>query len=59
MNTLGGNSGSPVIARGEPDQSYKVKGIHVAGFDKEEFNRAQCLSSVVRVIKPIIQAKVN
>ena len=59
MNTLGGNSGSPVIARGEPDQSYKVKGIHVAGFGEEKLNRAQCLSSVVRVIKPIIQAKVN
>ena len=63
MNTCGGNSGSPVIARGSPNHSYRVKGIHVQGFSKDDikddqFNRAQCLSSILGVIKPMIKKKV-
>ena len=45
-------------------QSYRVKGIHVQGFGRDDeehlkYNRAQCLSTVVSRIKHSIKKKVT
>ena len=50
-DTLPGNSGSPVIGRGDKDQEqgYNVKGIHVRAFNHVKTNGAQniFLSSII------------
>ena len=46
-DTLGGNSGSPVIGRGSTlNNSYKVKGIHVASIKEGETNGAQSIRNL-------------
>jgi hypothetical protein len=47
-DTLSGNSGSPVIGRGDKtaNQAYNVKGIHVASYDLPNTNRAQTIKGI-------------
>ena len=39
FDTLGGNSGSPVLSRQEKKPHYYVKGIHIAGEEYPKFNK--------------------
>ena len=57
VDTLGGNSGSPVIGRGSKDGQYEVKAIHIRGTGGNKLNSGQGLMHMGEWIKPQQQAE--